>query len=448
MIWSKYNYLYYSKKHESFFLYNSRTNSFLSLSYELYTFLNKLKNSSNIEDEILKIDEDIRNSLLTSKVFISQFEEQNIITQKKLVKYNGSLQQDVLGIVLLPTFACNFKCPYCYEAGLPYDFMSEQTENKLIDFIKANKSCANTQLCWHGGEPLVAFNNIKSILQKISKEKEIKIIKHSMVSNGYLLNKEKCMFLNEYSLNTIQITIDGLKENHNKSRIHKNGNPTYDIILDNVENVFKYIPKCNVTIRMNVHSENEMDYPVLREELKKRWGNQKYFLDMRYVIAEDDTINNSGCRIKCFKNRDKIHFLKKMYEDHNCSEVSFYPSPQLGGCTATYMNSFVIAPTGELYKCWADVGKKDRVIGDIFKGNSNATLLSEFIMGTDMFTDEKCLNCLLFPICDGGCNLTRLEYKLTGKKYDVCPIDTNDLDLLFDMFYEQRRNLSKVTNIN
>ena len=64
--------------------------------------------------------------------------------------------------------------------------------------------------------------------------------------------------------------------------------------------------------------------------------------------------------------------------------------------------------------------------------------MSEYIMGTDMFSDPKCLDCLLLPICDGGCNLRRLDYKLKKIPYDVCPIDIENLDILFDMFYEQQ----------
>lgn len=38
---------------------------------------------------------------------------------------------------------------------------------------------------------------------------------------------------------------------------------------------------------------------------------------------------------------------------------------------------------------------------------------------------------------DGGCNLRRLEYKISNKPYDLCPIDTANMDTLLDMFYEK-----------
>lgn len=431
MIWSKYNYLYKSKQYGKCFLYNSRTNSFISLSPSLFKQLSVIKKSHQQELAIDALEDDIKRKLIKAKVFSSKFEDESFITQKKLIKYNQSFQEKELGIVLLPTFACNFQCPYCYESNLPSVFMDEETEDQIIQFIKKNKGSDRLHLCWHGGEPLLAFKNIKRILEKIESEGTIKIKNHSMVSNGYLLDKTKCLLLKRYNLNTIQISIDGLREQHNKSRIHKNGTPTFDIILNNVENIFRIIPKCHVIIRMNTHIENEEDFPLLYEMLTKRWGNQNYSVQMKYVNK-----HNSGCKIECIKNKNQALHLQKLYRKYNFNNTDLFPSPQIGGCVATQINSFVIGTKGEIYKCWVDVGKKDRVVGNIFSNEYNMTLISEYILGTDMFNDKKCLKCILLPICDGGCNLQRLEHKISGKNFDNCPVDTKKLDMLLDMLYE------------
>ena len=312
--------------------------------------------------------------------------------------------------------------------------MDNVVEDKVIEFIKLSENCSNLELCWHGGEPLIAFDNIKRFLNKVKKDDKIKIITHSIVSNGFLLDREKCVFLNDHNLNSIQITIDGLKENHDKSRVHKSGCSTFNTIINNVENVFELIPQCHVIIRMNVHANNEKDFPLLYEYLKLRWGNQKYSINMKYAN------NHNGCKVECFKDRDKIFYAKKLYEENKIDNIRFYPNAKIGGCAATYINTFVIDPEGYIYKCWVDVGKSERRIGDVFTKKFDFLLLSEYMVGTDMFNDEKCLNCILFPVCDGGCNLQRMNYKLYGNSYDVCPINPKNLDVLFDMFYEQKKN--------
>lgn len=432
MIWSKYNFLYKSEKHDEFFLYNSRTNSFMTLTADVFQTLKNIKASINPEEVINTLDCSVKEILIKTKALTTSLEERNFILQKKLLKYKQSFQEKDLGIIILPTFGCNFKCPYCYEKDLPSEFMDEKTEDQVVRFIKRFKSSENLHLCWHGGEPLIAFNNIMSILRKIEKENTIKLKNHSMVTNGYLLNNERCHFLSKYNLNTVQVTIDGLRVQHNKSRIHKNGLPTFDIILENVERVFKIMPKCNVIIRMNVHNDNKNDFPLLHEMLTKRWGDQNYSIQMKYVND-----HKNGCKVDCLKNRNKIFYAQNLYIKHNFKNIDFYPTPKIGGCAATQLNSFVIGVKGELYKCWVDVGKKDKVIGDIYSNNYNMNLISEYILGTDMFNDKKCLDCLLLPICDGGCNLRRLEYKISNKPYDLCPIDTANMDTLLDMFYEK-----------
>ncbi|RNC63503.1 radical SAM/SPASM domain-containing protein [Proteiniphilum sp. X52] len=435
MKWSRYNYLYESKRHNCFLLYNSITNVLISLSIDVYRKLCLIKNGKDSEPIFRVLEEETLDKLIKAKIFVEDYDDENFILQKKFLKYKKSFQEKILSLVLLPTYACNFNCPYCYEAGLPYIFMKENVEDMIIDFINSFEVSSKLQLCWHGGEPLIAFNNIKRILTKIEKNEKKELKSHALVTNGYLLDKDKCLFFNDHNLNLIQITIDGLKENHNKSRIHKSGYLTYDVILNNIENVFKYIPQCSITIRMNVHAENEEDFPLLYEELKNRWEGQKYHLVMKYANKHNDS-----CRVECFNEKDKIFYAKKLFENYNFTNFNLYPKFQLGGCTATYSNSFVIDPEGDIYKCWVDVGKKERRIGNIFTRKYNSFLLTEYILGTDMYSDPKCLKCLLFPVCDGGCNLRRLNFKLNKAPYDLCPIDIENLDILFDMFYEQQLN--------
>lgn len=45
------------------------------------------------------------------------------------------------------------------------------------------------------------------------------------------------------------------------------------------------------------------------------------------------------------------------------------------------------------------------------------------MIGTDKFTDEKCLICKFLPVCNGGCNLYRMEKLENNTPYDICPID-------------------------
>lgn len=429
MKWSRYNYLYQSPKY-GYFLYNSRTNSFMNLEYEIYEILSKYSKLQGEDLDITIFNEEDVETLINAKVLVNNFDDDNYISQKKFLKYNANFNNQTLGLVIVPTCACNFACPYCYEHNLPNNVMSKETVDNLIKFIKSFKESKYLNICWHGGEPLMGYESMKRFLIKI-KESSINLTSHSMVSNGYLFNEEKCYFLKEHNLSCVQITIDGTPEIHNKSRYHKSGKPTYDIIVNNIEMIFRLIPDCHIIIRMNIHEENKDKVPALYHELRKRWKGQNFSIYLTFAV------DHGECKVACMKNRNRVAFAKELAEVHGLKGIEFYPKYQLGGCSATSNSAFIVGPQGELYKCWVDVGKPDRVVGSITDEKINLSLISEYIVGTDMFNDTKCLSCFLLPVCDGGCALFRLEYKLTGKKYNVCPIEHDEMVLLLDTVYEQ-----------
>ena len=72
-----------------------------------------------------------------------------------------------------------------------------------------------------------------------------------------------------------------------------------------------------------------------------------------------------------------------------------------------------------------DVGQKDRAVGDLYKGVTNLSLFCKYIIGTDKFSDERCLECKLLPICNGGCSRYRFgdDYKTT----DQCPLNESEI---------------------
>lgn len=428
--WSRYNFLYHSGKN-GYFLYNSRTNSFMKVDEELYLSLKGIERGGMVDTGLFS--EDLLQGLLEAKALVFPGEDDNYVVQKKYLRYRQKFDSSILGLVVVPTYACNFACPYCYEHDLPNEMMDEGTEDAIVRFACSFPGIWGVQLCWHGGEPLLGFTSMKRLLKKM-RGAGVRILVHDMVSNGYLFDEEKCRFLSEYGLSHVQITLDGLPEKHDRSRVHKSGLPTFGKILNNIEMVFRLIPGCHVAVRMNVHQQNREDAPLLYRMLTERWKEENFSMYLTYAIDHGD------CKVPCMKEKTALHFAKELEEKHGMDGIRFYPKHKLGGCSADYDTTFIIGPKGEMFKCWTDVGKEERVIGHVADAKLNMSLHSEYIVGTDMFNDEKCLVCQLLPVCDGGCPLYRLEKKLLGKDYDVCPIRKEDLPLLLDAAYEKMRD--------
>ena len=210
--------------------------------------------------------------------------------------------------------------------------------------------------------------------------------------------------------------------------------PTYEKILTNIDVFCNIHPECKVGVRVNVHEGNNKEYAQLKKELLERWAGKNVMVYFMYVQA------HGQCQVACLENKDKLKFIIDLYKNHNLVEGKFFPDQTLGGCTADSNMSFVIGPKGELYKCWVDIGRPEYEIGNIAGTKLNLELTSEYIIGTDKFSDTKCQNCFMFPICDGGCGKYRLDDKKDGKGYNVCPINPEDFNLLLELFYEQKIN--------
>lgn len=434
MIFSRYNFITSIEK-GIYVLYNTRTSYFAEIGEIVFNELNKIKQMDPFSLDEINLPNNIKEEYVKAKVFVPNNEDNHFFSLKKYLRYKQAFARENIALVIAPTFACNFKCIYCYEKDLPSKVMDESTQNQIIEFLKhaqQNKQI-NLTLCWHGGEPLVAFSSIKGILTKIEQEHSIKLVSHSMVTNGYLLDDEKCYFLKKHKLESIQITIDGRQATHDKSRIHKLGIPTYETIIQNIERIFRIIPECHVTVRVNVHSQNQKDFPFLYKELKDKWAGNNFTINMVYANEVD-----SSCQVACLSDKDKLSFVYELYKEHDIKDIFISSKPKVGGCLASCINSFVVGPEGEIYKCWVDVGKPHKVVGDIFSFKNSGYILSEYTVGCDMFSDKKCMDCTFSPICEGGCAVRRYNSKYNNIAYDPCPVDDKGFATLLKIYYNKK----------
>ena len=429
MKFSKYNHIFHSAKY-GFLLYNSETNSFAELDEKLYLQFSEIE-SGNID--ITEIDSTLINELIKAKVLVAN--EKSFYYEKKFRYYLNNFNPNLLRLAIAPTTFCNFNCPYCYEENRKPVFMSKETEDNLIKFIKKHKTVDSVDITWYGGEPLANFKSIQNILEKISENIDVKLGSHSMITNGYLLDEEKSQYFSQHQLDSIQITIDGNKNSHDRRRILQNGGATYDTIIENIEGFLKYNKNTRILIRVNIDATNSTDFITLYNNLMDRWTNKNIFVYPAFVRDYTDS-----CSTNCstLQHEDKVKFYMNLYEKHGLM-INFYPDLRIGGCGATSINYYVVGPKGELYKCWNDIGVDEKIIG--FLNNDSIPqqdILTQYIVGPTMFEDEECKSCKLFPICDGGCHWMRLKNKYEGKNYDLCTNRKNHLDKFLELHYEMK----------
>ena len=148
----------------------------------------------------------------------------------KYFHYKAKFSKEHLILTVAPTLLCNFACPYCYETP-HHGFMSETIQSALIDYIrqKIDDGAKDIDLTWYGGEPLLypqIVDNVSSRIIQLAEEKNVKI-HFTMVTNGSLITKDIVAMLEKNRINSIQITLDGLENNHNARRPFRNGGGSY-----------------------------------------------------------------------------------------------------------------------------------------------------------------------------------------------------------------------------
>lgn len=431
MKYSIYNYIFESEEY-GFLLYNSETNAFLKLNELMYSNLKRIKEG---QVSIDCLDSETISAFSNAKIFVA--DDNDFILKKKFRRYMNSFMSKSLGLAIAPTTFCNFKCPYCYEENRASVYMNEKTVENLISFMKKRSPDGSVYITWYGGEPLAAFGIIKKIMEQISNEKEIRLLNHSIITNGYLLDEDKCIYFSKHPLSHVQITIDGLKESHDKRRILQNGAPTYEKILSNIDMFFKYNKQSEVAIRVNIDTTNVDDYYYLYKTLNERWENERLFVYPAFVKDYTQSCT-STCGSNLLDRKKRISFYTELADKYGVN-VGFYPEHHVGGCGATNVNYYVVGPEGELYKCWNDIGLKHKIVGYLHGDEiPNQEVLVRYLVGPNMFEDPACQTCNLFPVCDGGCQWLRLKNVYEGGNHDLCTNRKGNLNHFLEKHYARQ----------
>lgn len=258
-----------------------------------------------------------------------------------------------------------------------------------------------------------------------------------MTSNGYLLDEEKCKFFQKYPMTSIQITIDGDKENHDQRRMLKPNIPTYDVIIENIDRFNYYNPETYVTIRVNLDASNINTFPkAIKEFNSKWWNNGKKVVVYPAFVRDYSESCNSNCLL--VKRIQRMDFFEDLYKEHGL-DVGFFPELCVGGCGATVINYYVVGPEGELYKCWNDLGVKKQIVGYVDSDQIvNFNLLTKYLAGPTMMDDSECINCKLFPTCEGGCIWERHQNIFEGKDFNyLCHTRKDSIDRTLELHYEK-----------
>lgn len=410
-------YIHLFEKEGTCYLFNSQTGFFSTIEKAAYESLYN-GDFESMSDDVIKL-------LKEKGIIVENDELFNYYHERKLHYLSSIGNQETLNLVIAPTTNCNFACPYCFEGEKQDKRMSQDTTCNLIKFINHHQDTKNLNIIWYGGEPLAAFDIMKDIVSRIKNDCKITLASQTIVTNGYLINKEVIDFMKTNLFKSIQITFDGIKEHHDQTRCLKSSRkPTYEKILLNIDKLLlNTTEQLEISLRININKENEDDFPIMYKLLHERYPNKRVSVYPGF-IREEGKRNGQMCYNSIF-GKSKFDFYKKM--DAKGINVDFYPHEHNKMCMTCLNNSFIIGPDGEIYKCWNDFNNPSKIVGNIRDEKiSNPRLISRYVYESTIFSDNRCKECKLFPICDGGCDWLRYQNNFEGKRYDLCTFFSDD----------------------
>jgi uncharacterized protein len=297
----------------------------------------------------------------------------NTIVSKQTVTYDDNIRRAGIvtnryfHLIILPTERCNFRCTYCYE-----DFSIGRMNKETILGIKAllDKRCSNLdwlKISWFGGEPLTAKDIVLEIADyatALTRKYSNLSYRGNMTTNGYLLDFNTIKALADVEVRKYQISLDGPREIHNKSRIRADGKDTYDQIWANLLAIRNSSLQVSVMLRIHFTVDTFKLLEPLIEDIKREFIYDSRFSVMFKAIERLGGANDSS--IKIFSEAEKEKTLKylqsKLFGEHLTSlqNVSLEDNYV---CYASRPNSLVIRSDGSIGKCTVALNDKRNKIG-------------------------------------------------------------------------------------
>lgn len=321
-----------------------------------------------------------------------------------------------IGLVIAPTYNCNLRCSYCYERhrlarGLDWlertmsDSLLETIFAQLKDYKSRGYSVKGCTL--YGGEPLLAQN--KALIRKICEHCRDLGMGLDAITNGCDIDQFLDL-IDEYKIESLQVTVDGVGEVHDRRRPFAGGKGSYSRIMDNIALALSHGVK--ISLRVNVDRSNLSSITELPEEFKKRGftelENFSYYF--KAADSQDDGIKDSEVMTEILKSGVNFEEAAELEGEYGIAtrrlagwlDKTSWPVLHTTYCGAEN-GMHVIGPDGLIYTCWNLVGMDEKATGFVEDGRFFYNFESAKWKTRTVDKMTPCKDCPIMMICGGGC---------------------------------------------
>lgn len=328
-----------------------------------------------------------------------------------------------INLWLQVTDNCNLACDYCYIPSLYSDkTLRGDMFSLLFQHFKEIKGLETVHLKLAGGEPLMVFSVWNEGVQWLRTElKSIGInLELRLITNLTRLTNEMISFFKQHNV-IISVSVDGLGDNHDQHRKHKNGAGTFATVMTNIERLHEQ--GISPSIMITVAGDNYLGVPALVEYLIER--------DMTFRVSDakggyltpaqfELTMDAVNASLNKAVEQGYPVSRRVVFSDLRTHEAASTPCSMGSHAAAIYLD-------GSVYFCHTEF-QKGQPLGHL-SGEQN--LLSIIRSGRQKHfgLSDDCQQCQYRFVCAGGCPL----YRVNGKSV-MCHVYKKIISQAFDIY--------------
>lgn len=396
-----------------YFLLNGINGAIDLLDQQGYQIVNKWKERTEIKPQLA--ERELYNALFDRGYLVQDaFEEMTKINQLYAeLENNLKTTQKKVDPLLVLTYDCNFRCPYCYETMVMdkgKNWFNKRITPEMAQILFAYFDEREIeQITLYGGEPLLPENQdtVEAIVNYVTTHN----LKLNIVTNGFYLERFIPLLV-KAKVQKVQITLDGNEERHNQTRYTADQEGTFQKIISNIKKAREHaLP---VFLRSNV----DIDSPSQVEDLLQ-------------TLEEHGLKDDSGVKLFVAALREGHHFQEK-----SCNKLIHKYIQQIDRCLdypnstnemlvklSHMANTFlgeenwnpkyifcyahsslqIFDPYGKIYPCSALVGREKDVIGTYNEQGVVFNQLYQQWQNRTIKNMPKCKECEIALFCGGSC---------------------------------------------
>jgi uncharacterized protein len=334
--------------------------------------------------------------------------------------------------VIMPTYDCNLRCFYCFQDHMrtnpDFAYLLQRMTHEMVDRIfdampriEAGHGIAPEDgyvrpITLFGGEPLLRQNHdlIEHIVSRAHQggTRSLTVVTNATDLDAYenLLGPENLAYL--------QVTLDGVPQEHDKRRVYPDGQGSFATIADNITMALSR--GASIGVRLNIDRGNIAQLPRLAQIFHERgWAEHENF------IAYTAPVHKGGAKTSnetLLSSWELDQALDELRNTEPAMSVIGRPDDRLkatamslfshGGHPDTsptfcgaHNGMYVVDRFGDLYACWEKTGNPNIRIGRICQDSSieMSDGISAMWRNRTVTSNPVCKQCRFALHCGGGC---------------------------------------------